>query len=158
MKKYFSWFFALSEREQKMVSVASLVLVVALFYFLVWSPINSALHAQKTALLADQSLLTWVSDQSNKAIQLRRSGSNKTYTGSLTQLVNSSARRNEVTVSRMQPQGDNLQISIDRVNFDDLLNWIEFLESEGIIILNSNITETETAGIVQVRSLQIGKG
>lgn len=157
MKQYFSWFFQLSEREQKLVSIGAIAALVAVFYFAIWSPMQDNLSKQQTALASDQALLTWIEEQASKARQLRGSASSQTYKGSLTQLINSSARRNNVEVSRIQPQGENLQISIDRVSFQDLVTWIEFLERQGVALLYSDITETDTSGYVQVRRLQIGK-
>lgn len=158
MKQYFSWFYNLTEREQKLVSIGGIAFVIALFYFLIWAPMQQDLAKQRNALNADKSLLVWINEQSDKAARLRGSSNSKAFTGSLTQLVNSSARRNQVSVSRMQPQGENLQISVDRVNFTDLLTWVEFLEAQGISILYSDVTETDAEGFVQVRRLQIGKG
>ncbi|MCS5576597.1 MAG: type II secretion system protein M, partial [Alteromonas macleodii] len=34
---------ALTEREQKLVLVSAVLLIIALFYFAVWSPLNAAL-------------------------------------------------------------------------------------------------------------------
>jgi type II secretory pathway component PulM len=57
----------------------------------------------------------------------------------------------------MQPQGENLQISVDRVNFESLISWMDYLEQQGVVVLFSDITETDASGFVQVRRLQIGK-
>jgi general secretion pathway protein M len=157
MKQYFAWFYNLTEREQKIVSIGGIAFVVALFYFLIWSPLKQDLAKQELALAADKSLLVWVNEQANKASQLKRSSSSKSFAGSLTQLVNSSARSNGISVSRMQPQGENLQISVDRVNFESLISWMDYLEQQGVVVLFSDITETDASGFVQVRRLQIGK-
>jgi general secretion pathway protein M len=50
MKKYFGWFYALSEREQKMVSVAGIVSVIMIFYFALWAPLNNTLARQQKLL------------------------------------------------------------------------------------------------------------
>jgi len=64
---------ALTEREQKLVLVSAVLMVIALFYFAVWSPLNAALDKQKQLLDNQQSLLVWVKDSAARAQQLRRS-------------------------------------------------------------------------------------
>lgn len=157
MKQYFAWFYNLTEREQRLVSIGGIAFLLAVFYFVVWAPLKQDLAKQELALAADKSLLIWVNEQASKAAQLKRSSSTTSFNGSLTQLVNSSSRNNGISVSRMQPQGENLQISIDRVNFESLISWMDFLERQGVVILFSDITETDASGFVQVRRLQIGK-
>jgi general secretion pathway protein M len=57
----------------------------------------------------------------------------------------------------MQPVGDNLQITVDEVLFSDLITWLDQLERRGVIVIQSDIAETNSAGYVQVRRLQLGK-
>ena len=68
---------ALTEREQKLVLVSAVLLIIALFYFAVWSPLNAALDKQKQLLDNQQSLLVWVKDSAARAQQLRRSSGRK---------------------------------------------------------------------------------
>jgi len=157
MKKYFGWFFALSEREQKMVSLAGTVSVVAIFYFALWAPLNNVLVQQQVLLENQTTFASWVDEQAIRAEKLRQSASGASYTGSLTQLVNQTTRTSQIQVARMQPVGDNLQISIDEVLFSDLVTWLDVMERRGVIAIQSDITETNTPGYVQVRRLQLGK-
>ena len=157
MKKYFSWFYALTEREQKMVKLAGVALVIAIFYFALWSPLNNTLAQQKLLLKNQQSFATWVDDQAIRAAKLRQSATGTSFNGSVTQLVNQTTRSSQIQVARMQPVGDDLQISIDEVLFSDLITWLDVIERRGIIIIQSEITETNNAGYVQVRRLQLGK-
>jgi general secretion pathway protein M len=157
MKKYFGWFYALSEREQKMVSLAAAVSVIMIFYFALWAPLNNTLVQQQKALESQAAFAVWVEDQALRAAELRRSASGASFNGSLTQLVNQTTRSSSIEVARMQPVGDNLQISIDDVLFSDLITWLDMLERRGVVVVQSDITETNNAGYVQVRRLQLGK-
>jgi general secretion pathway protein M len=98
----------------------------------------------------------WVDEQAVRAAKLRQSASGASFTGSLTQLVNQTTRTSNIQVARMQPVGDNLQISIDDVLFSDLVTWLELIERRGVVVIQSDITETNNAGYVQVRRLQLG--
>lgn len=57
MNALVSKFKALTEREQILVMISAVVVVIGLFYFLIWSPLNAALHQQKQLLDNQQSLL-----------------------------------------------------------------------------------------------------
>jgi general secretion pathway protein M len=151
------WFIALSERERILVLCAAAVTVVVVFYFLIWAPLQSGIKTQALALENDQKLLVWVQEQSARAQLLERSGEVNRYTGSLTQLINQTTRAANISVSRMQPQDEELQVWIDRVPFNTLMQWLNGLEERGVIILQSDFSETNEDGFVQVRRLQLGK-
>jgi general secretion pathway protein M len=152
------WYLQLSERERILVLSAGVVSVVVLFYYLIWAPLNNSLNTQSAALDSDQKLLVWVQEQSNRAQLLKSTGQVASFNGSLTQLVNQTTRAANISVSRLQPQDDELQVWIDEVPFNALMRWLQDLEQRGVIILQSDFSETNEAGIVQVRRLQLGKG
>lgn len=156
LNKLKTWFANLTQREQRLVSGGAISFTVLVFYYLIWSPLNTALHTQQRALSEQQELLLWVQEQASRAAQLRQSNQQVSFTGSLTQLVNQTTRSSGISVSRMQPQNDYLQVTIDSVPFNALLTWLNTLESRGVMILQADITETDNPGIVQVRRLQLG--
>ncbi|MDO6566876.1 type II secretion system protein M [Alteromonas sp. 1_MG-2023] len=158
MNALISKFKALTEREQILVMISAVVVVIGLFYFLVWSPLNASLHQQKQLLDNQQSLLVWVKDSAVRAQQLRRS-SNTTapFRGSLPQAVNRTTSRHSIDISRMQPQDDELQVWIDEAPFNDVLEWLKTLEGMGIVIIQADIAEADNPGYIKVRRLQLGK-
>lgn len=157
MEKAKAWFKGLSLREQKLVIIASTVAVIGVFYFAIYSPMTLALEKQKIALESEKQLLTWVNEQSGRAIILRQSSKETTFAGSLTQVVNQTTRNANIPVARMQPQGDELVVSLDQVVFNDFLMWLDVLEKRGVIIVQSDVSEADEQGFVQVRRLQLGK-
>jgi general secretion pathway protein M len=157
MKKYFSWFYAMNEREQKLVSLAGIVSVIAIFYFGLWSPLSNALTTQQSLLDNQKTLQIWVEEQALRAAKLRQSSTGPSFNGSLTQLVNQTTRASKIQVARMQPVGDNLQITIDEIQFNTLVQWLDSIERRGVVVLQTDITETNEEGYVQVRRLQLGK-
>lgn len=151
-------FNALTERERYMVILAGVAIIIAIFYWGLWSPLNTSLQQQQTQLASNQKLLLWVEEQANRAIALRRSGPAKqTFQGTLPQAVTSTTARFNIAISRMQPQGDELQVWIDEAPFNDLMAWLDTLEDMGIVILQTDITEANDDGIIKVRRLVLGK-
>lgn len=151
------WYTALSEREQKLVSAAAIVAILLIFYFAVWSPISSATAEQKIAVESDKKLLSWVQEQSNRANILRQSSNSTSFSGSLTQVVNQTTRGTDIDIARMQPQGEELMVSIDQVIFNEFIKWLSVLENRGVVIIQSDVSEVDSLGYVQVRRLQLGK-
>lgn len=159
MNELVSKFKALTEREQLMVIVATVVIIVGIFYFMVWSPLNSSIEKQRSLIADQQELLTWVQQSANRAIQLRQSGqgAQRNFNGSLPQAVNQTTARFKIAISRMQPQGQELQVWVDQAPFDSVVDWLNALEKMGIVILQVDITEAEAPGQIKIRRLQLGK-
>ena len=155
MNKIKQWYNSLSEREQMIVLVASIVSIIAGFYLVVWSPLSAAIDDNRQSLKNDRQLLQFIAEQGNKA-RLYQSNTGTKFSGSITQVVNQTSRQANITISRMQPQNENLQVVIDQVVFNDLLNWLQTLEGRGIYIIMTDISEVDDDGFVQVRRLQLG--
>lgn len=158
MDKLKSTFLQLSEREQRLVIISAVLVLVAIFYWGIWSPLNTSIEKGQTAVKNQTELLDWVQKNANRAVQLRSSGGNNSaFTGSLPQAVNQSASRMQIVISRMQPQGDELQVWIDQAPFNDLLGWLQSLEKTGVSILDIDIAESDLPGQVKIRRLKLGK-
>jgi len=149
----------LSEREQKMVLVGGIIAIVGMIYFAVYSPLQTAIEKGEKAVSTNKELLTWVSQNANKAMQLKRSGSGSgKFNGSLPQAVNQTASRAQVNITRMQPQGDDLQVWVDSAQFESVLNWLQALEQRGVVITEADIGEGNDPGMVKIRRLRLSKG
>jgi len=158
MNKLKLYYATLNEREQRLVLVSAVLVVIALFYWVIWSPLSQAVTKGRANLDSQQELLVWVQQSANRALQLQGSAKpSSKFNGSLAQEVNQSAGRLNIAIARMQPQGDELQVWIDQVPFNDVLSWLQGLESKGIVILDLDIAETNAAGQIKIRRLKLGK-
>lgn len=158
MDKLKSTFLQLSLREQRLVAISAVFILLAMFYWGIWSPLNTSLEKGQNAVKNQTELLAWVQKNANKAIQLRSSSGNKaSFSGSLPQTVNQSASRMKIAISRMQPQGNELQVWIDQAPFNDVLSWLQSLEKTGVSILDIDIAESDLPGQVKIRRLKLGK-
>jgi general secretion pathway protein M len=57
----------------------------------------------------------------------------------------------------MQPQGAELQVWVDQAPFNDVLAWLQSMESMGVVILQADIAEADDAGYIKIRRLQLGR-
>ncbi|GGD76985.1 type II secretion system protein GspM [Lacimicrobium alkaliphilum] len=148
----------LSEREQRLVVLVASFMAILLFYLLVWAPLNQSVQRNQTAIESQKELLSWVEQNANRIIQLRQSGNVASrFNGSLTQAVNLSANQNGIMITRMQPQGDKLQVWVDEAEFNKVLTWLEAIENQGIVIQDADFSESSTPGIIRIRRLQLSK-
>lgn len=158
MNKLMERYNQLTSREQRLVMLCGVFIIIGLFYFLVWSPLTSSLDANRKAVESKQADLRWVKDNAARAMLMKGSSpSRASFNGSLTQAVNQSANRLKISISRMQPQGEQLRVWVDQVPFNDMLSWLSNLENMGLVIINLDIAQADSPGQVKVRSLQIGK-
>lgn len=148
----------LTEREQRLVLLSGIVMVIGLFYWLVWAPLNLSITTNRKAVEEQQQLLTWVQKNALRATQLRSAkGVGANFNGSLPQTVNQTAAQVDIAISRMQPQGEELQVWVDQAPFNDVLSWLQALEKMGIRILDLDIAEADVAGHIKIRRLKLGK-
>lgn len=158
MNKIKQKFNQLTEREQRLVIISIIVVVIGLFYWLVWSPLNHSISTNSKAVTQQQELLTWVQKNAIRAVQLRNvKGIATSFSGSLPQAVNQTAAQVNITISRMQPQGEELQVWVDQAPFNQVLSWLQELERLGIKILDLDITEADIPGQIKIRRLKLGK-
>ena len=76
----------LNGREQRLVIISAILVLVAIFYWSIWSPLNTSLERGKVAVKNQTELLDWVQKNANKALQLRSSvNNNAAFSGSLPQ-------------------------------------------------------------------------
>jgi len=149
---------ALTEREQRLVMISAVAVIIAIFFWGIWKPLNDAVDQQRTLNTSQQKLLVWVKDSAARAKQLRRSSTGTaTYNGSLPQAVNVTTSRHNIAISRMQPQGEEIQVWVDQAPFNDVLAWLQALENMGIVILQADIAEADGPGLIKIRRLQLGK-
>ena len=152
-----TWWQQLNNREQALVVVMSAVISIFLVYSVIWQPLNNSLDRASEKLDRQQSLLTWVIENTQRYKQAQGRSGRSQVKGSLSSIVNSSANSYELTITRMQPQGDDIQVWLDSVPFSQLLFWLEHLSTkESMQVKAIDLTRADKSGEVRVRRLQLG--
>jgi general secretion pathway protein M len=152
-----AWWQQLNTREQRLVSVMSVLMSIFILYGLIWQPLAENIEKTTLKLERQQALLTWVAENTQRYQQAKRNA--RANSGaSLSSIVNRTSSANNITITRMQPQGDDLQVWIDEISFNQLLTWLEQLAiSDGLQVKNIDLSSADLQGMVRVRRLQLGK-
>jgi general secretion pathway protein M len=153
-----AWWQQLNSREQRLVAVMGLFFIVFVFYSAVWQPINNSISEANSKLARQEQLLTWVQENTTRYKQAKSAGGKSTLRGSISSVANRSAKQYKLTITRMQPQGDDLQVWIDSTPFTQLLFWLEHLaNNEGLQVKAIDLTQGDKVGEVKVRRLHLTK-
>ena len=153
-----AWWQQLNSREQRLVAAMGVMGVIFIFYTAIWQPLNNSLVQEASKLERQQQLLTWVEENTAQYQQAKRSGGKAKLSGSISSVANRSAKTYKLTITRMQPQGDDLQVWIDSTPFTQLLFWLEHLaNNEGLQVKAIDLTRGDRVGEVKVRRLHLSK-
>lgn len=146
----------LNAREQKLVIGMAAAVICFLFYSTIWQPLNDGIAKAEKKIGRQTELLAWVKEKTAIAKQSR--SNNRASGGSISSIVSRTAKRNNVVITRIQPTGDDIQVWIDQVVFSHFLQWLnQLVISEGLHVKAVDLSDTEQAGVVKVRRLQLGK-
>ncbi|MCK8046404.1 type II secretion system protein M [Shewanella sp. 1CM18E] len=158
MENLKAWWNGLVLREKQMVSACGVVLVIGILYWGVWTPIANAEAEAQRNLEGQQSTLNYVKQTANRIAGLKQSGSSNAFRGSLSAAVNQTAGAFGLEITRMQPQGNKIQVWMDEVPFDTLLNYLnELVQNKGLSLESLDLAESDTPGYVNVRRIQLSK-
>ena len=152
-----SWWLSMPVRDQRMAAIGGVAIVFALFYWGLWTPLNSSLNEQQSKLTKQKQLLSWMKDSSGLILSSKASGSAKSGENqSLSQVINATARNKQIKLTRVQPKGESIQVWIENVSFTQFISWLELLNNRyGVSVSNTELTKGSSKGIVNVRRLQL---
>ena len=149
---------ALNIREQRLVIAMGSVVLFFILYTAIWKPLNNNIESATSKVSRYQDLQTLVQTETLRYKSISGAGSKVTSKGSLSSVVNKTAGKNKIAIERMQPQGEDLQVWIEEVSFNQLLTWLEQLSSrENINVKSIDLSNTQQPGVVKVRRLQLGR-
>ena len=157
-----AWWEQLAEREQQLLMAVAAVLALAILYWGLWAPLANGAEQSARQRLAAERELEWLQAQAEGYM---RSGGGATKSAvpadaaAMSTVVNGSSHTFNIANSRMQPQGDLLQVWIDEVPWKQLIGWLELLQRDHGIIVNSvDLARGDSEGRVKVRRLELTRG
>jgi general secretion pathway protein M len=153
-----AWWQGINQREQRLVLVMGSALIVFLLYSFIWQPLNENLIKTERKLESRQALLSWVTENTSRYQNAKAMGNGKKSSGSLSSIINRTANQQQLTITRIQPQGDNVQVWLDSAPFTQLLFWLEHLaNNEGLQVQAIDLAQGDKQGEVRVRRMQLGR-
>ncbi len=160
MDKLQSWWRGISAREQRLVAVGGSVLLIGLFYWAIWQPVANRIAERERQVVNQQQTLAWLKEKGQEVLAMQGGQGRQIDTGgTLDGVVNRTAFNQKIKIARLQPQGQELQVWIDTVPFDDLLIWLATLSDQyGIQVQIIELArEGLSPGLVKVRRLQLSR-
>ncbi|MGY3944929.1 GspM family type II secretion system protein ExeM [Aeromonas tecta] len=160
MDKLQGWWHGISTREQRLVAVGGSILLIGLCYWLIWQPVANRIAERERQVANQQQTLAWLKEKGQEVLALQgNSGRQIDTSGTLDGVVNRTAFNQKIKIARLQPQGQELQVWIDTVPFDDLLLWLATLSDQhGVQVQIIEVARENLApGLVKVRRLQLSR-
>lgn len=157
-EKVESWLQSLSDSEQKLVKFGAVFFVIFMLYLVV-STVNSGVTESQRKLKQQQELNSWATEQIS-IVKSSAGGSQKSFSGSMTQVVNSTARQFNIRIARLQPQkNDMVKVGVEDVGFNRLMKWLAELQSKhSVRVENIDFAKADEPGMVKVRRMDLSRG
>ncbi|MNF48119.1 Type II secretion system protein M [compost metagenome] len=160
MDKLQGWWRGISTREQRLVAVGGGIFLIGLCYWLIWQPVANRIAERERQVINQQQTLAWLKEKGQEVLAMQAgSGRQIDTSGTLDGVVNRTAFNQKIKIARLQPQGQELQVWIDTVPFDDLLLWLATLSDQhGVQVQIIEVARENLApGLVKVRRLQLSR-
>jgi len=143
---------SLKEQEQQLVMVAGGVFIIFVLVMGIFRPLNNAIEKAQQSQIKQQELLAWVDDS---IVKLKAAGNKSVASNTnLSQVVNSTRGRYKINISKMQPSSDSLRLTLDSVEFNQLIEWLgELVNQHGLKIENLDLSRDDKSGYVRVSRL-----
>lgn len=153
--RFDAWRAGLSAREQSMVFVMTVLVSVVILYWGCWKPLHNKIEQAESHYRSEQTLNLWVTHKANMISQLRQSGGESQVEHlPFNQVIANSTTQYRIQLIRIQPRNDSNQVWIEPLPFNRLLDWLNNLNHQyGITVDSLDIERSDTPGVVGVNRL-----
>ncbi|ELS8094668.1 TPA: type II secretion system protein [Escherichia coli] len=146
-----------SPREKGMLLVAVVFLFSVGYYVLIWQPLSERIEQQETMLQQLVAMNARLKRAVPDIIAARKSGT--TTPAQVSRVISDSASAHSVVIKRIAERGENIQVWIEPVVFNDLLNWLKALDEKyALRVTQIDVSAAEKPGMVNVQRLEFGRG
>lgn len=154
-----SWWLSISQREQRLVVVCVLLVVLGGLYWGMVQPVAARADNAQVRIQSEKQLLSWVKNKADVIAAQREQGAPSISNLPINQAISSSVGRFNVELIRMQPRGEQFQVWLAPMAFNQFINWIAFLEeNHGIKVVFLDMDKGDKEGVIEVKRLQLGRG
>ncbi len=155
-KQIMQYWRSLKEQEQQLIMVAGGIFVIFVLVMGIFRPLNNAIDKAKKSYVTQQELLVWVDES---IVKLKAAGNTQAISNqNISQVVNSTRSRYRITISKMQPNDNSLRLTLDSVEFNQLIEWLdELVNQHGLRVENLDLSKVDKSGFVRVSRLVLEK-
>ncbi|MRI34623.1 hypothetical protein EOPP23_16695 [Endozoicomonas sp. OPT23] len=114
----------LQEKDRRALSLLSIALVVAVFYFMVWEPVAGWSSSQEAEYKRQLNTYEWMqvnAESAKQSIKKQKSGMGQK---DLSSVVSSTSRQAGLVLHRVQPDRKGLGVWIEDAAYQKLLMWL----------------------------------
>lgn len=147
-----NWYGQLASKDQLIVKILLILVLIALVFAWVWQPVISGKEKAERKFNAEMSFHKKMKEN---AYLFSNSGQTISEGGaSILTTVNSTAKVKNIQLKRFEPDGKTgLRIWLDQVNFNALIDWLELLETTRGIKVEQISIDRVNSGIVNARAV-----
>lgn len=154
-----TWWRSISLREQRLMVLCLSLVVLGGLYWGVVQPVTQRAENAELRLQSEKQLLSWVKNKADKISQYQRGGSAATSNLPINQAVSASVGRFNIELIRMQPRGEQFQVWVAPLPFNQFINWLALLQQNyGVEVIFVDIDKGDKQGMIEVNRLQLGRG
>ncbi|HFB64206.1 MAG TPA: type II secretion system protein M [Aeromonadales bacterium] len=143
------WYHQQTPRDQQVLKIGAVALIVAIFYFAIANPLISGRDKLEKKIVAAEKDLSWMMQNAArfKGNKNRQIKSNQPAS----QIATQSAKKFGIVLTRVQPKRNNqLGLWLDTVKFNDLMLYLEDIQQKGLGIDSIDINKSPNPGFVKV--------
>jgi general secretion pathway protein M len=160
LQPYIDRYNQLAQREQRLLLVTAVVILVTLLFLLVWEPVFKARDSARAQLSDARALAQQLERAASQVVVARPAGAAAANRDrSLLAIVDQAARSGTLgkQPNRIQPDGDDaVRVWVEDIALERLLRWMAELESRhGLTVVSADI-ERRDPGQANAR-LQLGR-
>ena len=157
LEQFSQWYNGLPQREKILVVATSAVLVITMLYLMIWEPIYQGLDQQQQKYKIQKGTVSWMQNAASEVKTLKRSGATSVTNSDqpVSLVIEQSASKSGLkkNISKLESSGkDGAQVKLDSASFDQMLIWLNTLETRhGVIATSAKIERSDKIGIVNAR-------
>jgi len=151
MESIKQWYTSLQASEQRMVMIATVFFSSVLIFILLIQPLNQHRNKLLKQIEAKQTQLAWMRENAARVQGASAAKPGPASRTPLNNLVAQSSSQYGLRISQIKGSDrDGVQVWFDDVSFDDLLRWLDQMESSyGVTLVSINIRGRDHNGLVR---------
>lgn len=156
------WWSGREAREQLLLTVMGGLLIIAIFWYGMWQPLQNRVETAENRIITQQETLRWVTENTQRVRQLQSTQptqrQNAVGSTELNAFISRTSSEYGLEVSRLQPQSEGVLVVFNQADFDALLEFIAALDARQVQVDALDLAEAGEPGKVRVRRLQVRAG